>query len=83
MASGFGITGQQGRCYPIWMDFYGCMMETDQPSKCAELREDYFECLHHRKEIGRFNRIGQEIAKQEAQGESPLTSAPTPSTNPT
>mmetsp|Transcript_4946 Transcript_4946/g.17808 ORF Transcript_4946/g.17808 Transcript_4946/m.17808 type:complete len:81 (-) Transcript_4946:481-723(-) len=51
MASGFGITGQQGRCYPVWMDFYGCMMETDQPSKCADLREDYFECLHHRKEV--------------------------------
>jgi len=27
------------------------MMETDQPSKCADLREDYFECLHHRKEV--------------------------------
>ena len=27
------------------------MMETDQPSKCADLREDYFECLHPRKEV--------------------------------
>jgi len=31
--------------------FPQCMMETDKPSKCAELREDYFECLHHRKEV--------------------------------
>mmetsp|Transcript_8528 Transcript_8528/g.15767 ORF Transcript_8528/g.15767 Transcript_8528/m.15767 type:complete len:81 (-) Transcript_8528:81-323(-) len=72
MASGFGITGHQGRCYPIWMDFYGCMMETDKPSKCAELREDYFECLHHRKEIARYNQIGKELAKQEKLGNSPL-----------
>mmetsp|Transcript_8226 Transcript_8226/g.21201 ORF Transcript_8226/g.21201 Transcript_8226/m.21201 type:complete len:169 (-) Transcript_8226:303-809(-) len=39
------------RCYPIWMDFYSCMVETDKPSKCIDLREDYFECLHHRKEV--------------------------------
>mmetsp|Transcript_8225 Transcript_8225/g.21200 ORF Transcript_8225/g.21200 Transcript_8225/m.21200 type:complete len:88 (-) Transcript_8225:394-657(-) len=53
------------RCYPIWMDFYSCMVETDKPSKCIDLREDYFECLHHRKEISRVNRIGKEIEKQE------------------
>ena len=28
-----------------------CMAETDNPNKCIEQREDYFECLHHRKEV--------------------------------
>jgi NADH dehydrogenase (ubiquinone) Fe-S protein 5 len=48
------------------------MMETDKPSACADLREDYFECLHHRKEIGRLNRIGKELEKLKAEGKSPL-----------
>jgi len=27
-----------------------CMSTTDAPYKCRELRDDYLECLHHRKE---------------------------------
>lgn len=27
------------------------MADTDDPRKCFEAREDYFECLHHRKEV--------------------------------
>ena len=26
-------------------------METDNPYKCDLLKEDYIECLHHRKEV--------------------------------
>lgn len=29
-----------------------CMSNTDAPYKCRELRDDYLECLHHRKEVG-------------------------------
>ena len=39
-----------GRCYPVWMDFSKCMSEADSPQACAALRDDYLECLHHRKE---------------------------------
>ena len=28
-----------------------CMRDTDNPAKCRELRDDYLECLHHRKEV--------------------------------
>ena len=28
-----------------------CMSTTDAPYKCRELRDDYLECLHHRKEV--------------------------------
>lgn len=51
MASGFGTTGQVGRCYPLWMDFSKCLADADSRSACAAFREDYLECLHHRKEV--------------------------------
>jgi hypothetical protein len=53
MASGFGVKGNKGRCYAFWMDFSKCMSEADHPTSCAALREDYLECLHHRKEARR------------------------------
>ncbi len=28
-----------------------CMETTDDPRKCFAYREDYLECLHHRKEV--------------------------------
>ena len=28
-----------------------CMEDTDNPRKCHLHREDYLECLHHRKEV--------------------------------
>lgn len=33
------------------MDFSKCMSETDDPKKCKDFRDDYLECLHHRKEV--------------------------------
>ncbi len=51
MASGLGVFGGRGRCHPFWTDFSECMSKADVPSDCKEMREDYFECLHHRKEF--------------------------------
>ncbi|KAK4407010.1 NADH dehydrogenase [ubiquinone] iron-sulfur protein 5-A [Sesamum angolense] len=51
MASGWGITGNKGRCYDFWMDFSDCMSRCREPKDCALLREDYLECLHHSKEV--------------------------------
>lgn len=39
------------RCYAVYMDFSECMSKTDDPKKCNDFREDYLECLHHRKEV--------------------------------
>ncbi|XP_024451096.1 uncharacterized protein LOC7487782 isoform X1 [Populus trichocarpa] len=50
MASGWGITGNKGRCYDFWIDFSECMSQCREPKDCAFLREDYLECLHHSKE---------------------------------
>ncbi|GFP85592.1 NADH dehydrogenase [ubiquinone] iron-sulfur protein 5-b [Phtheirospermum japonicum] len=54
MASGWGITGNKGRCYDFWMDFSECMSRCREPKDCTLLREDYFECLHHSKEVYPF-----------------------------
>lgn len=35
------------------MDFSECMSKADDPKKCSDYREDYLECLHHRKEVRR------------------------------
>ena len=40
-------------CYPIWMDFSECMSKTEDPKACKDFRDDYLECLHHRKEVRR------------------------------
>lgn len=39
------------------------MYTADDPSECNDLREDYFECLHHRKEITRENTINEQRYK--------------------
>ncbi|WOL15751.1 hypothetical protein Cni_G24532 [Canna indica] len=55
MASGWGITGNKGRCYDFWVDFSECMSGCREPKDCAFLREDYLECLHHTKEVLPFS----------------------------
>lgn len=38
---------------PITLAVYcQCISKTDDPNKCVEIRDDYLECLHHRKEVG-------------------------------
>ncbi|THU56975.1 hypothetical protein C4D60_Mb11t22870 [Musa balbisiana] len=64
MASGWGITGNKGRCYDFWIDFSECMSRCREPKDCALLREDYFECLHHAKEFRRRNRVYKEEQRQ-------------------
>ncbi|KAK9805357.1 hypothetical protein WJX73_006028 [Symbiochloris irregularis] len=68
MASGFGLTGSTGRCYGVWTEFSECMRETTDPGHCRNLRDDYLECLHHRKEYTRLNAVYRERKKQLAAG---------------
>ncbi|KAJ7515700.1 hypothetical protein O6H91_22G024200 [Diphasiastrum complanatum] len=64
MASGFGLHGGKGRCFDVWMDFSECISRCTMPAECALLRDDYFECLHHRKEFSRLNAINKERERQ-------------------
>ncbi|URD79930.1 NADH dehydrogenase ubiquinone iron-sulfur protein [Musa troglodytarum] len=43
MASGWGVTGNEGRC----CDFSDCVSRCREPNRCALLLDDYLECLHH------------------------------------
>ena len=52
------FTSGVGRCFPFWQDVLACYVvntsaEDDSgKKKCAFALEDYYECLHHKKEVG-------------------------------
>jgi hypothetical protein len=46
----------QNRCYPFWQEVLGCYVVNSGEGeagkkKCVPALEDYYECLHHRKEV--------------------------------
>ncbi|KAF8477099.1 hypothetical protein BDZ91DRAFT_708670 [Kalaharituber pfeilii] len=59
MASGYGINGGVSRCFPFWQDLLACYVVNTADSnlegrwKCIPQRDDYYECLHHKKEIAK------------------------------
>ncbi|KAH8148689.1 uncharacterized protein LAJ45_07400 [Morchella importuna] len=63
MASGYGLHGGVGRCFPFWQDMLACyVMNTNSGSdegkwKCAPQHDDYYECLHHKKELAKAKAI--------------------------
>ena len=68
MASGFGVNGTTGRCFPFIQDFVRCMSENESPldetTGCRPLRDDYLECLHRTKEGNRLLAIRKEAYEQ-------------------
>ncbi|EHK96476.1 putative NADH dehydrogenase [Glarea lozoyensis 74030] len=58
MSSGYGLTGGPSRCFPFWQEVLACYVvntntEDDTgKKKCKPVLEDYYECLHHKKEVG-------------------------------
>lgn len=60
MASSYGCRGNVGRCFPYWQEFSKCMADASTPSECVDMKEDYMECLHHRKYYTRMNAIEME-----------------------
>ncbi|CAH1762090.1 15937_t:CDS:2 [Entrophospora sp. SA101] len=57
MASGYGYNGGIGRCFNFWQEFRKCYAMANRPEDCIMEKEDYFECLHHTKEIARAKKI--------------------------
>ena len=48
----YGVDGNRSRCSAFWDDLMSCVEQVgrnDQWKKCQNEREDYFECLHHKK----------------------------------
>ena len=59
MAEGPGLSGNRPRCAPFWDDFLACVVRVgrnDQWVQCQNYREDYLECLHHKKLVSLLSR---------------------------
>ncbi|KIW50075.1 hypothetical protein PV05_11696 [Exophiala xenobiotica] len=80
MASGYGLTGGVSRCFPFWQEYMSCYvinqndLEARKRGVCAPRLEDYYECLHHKKEYARTAAIQNALRKAEAA--SPRENAP-------
>ncbi|KAK3660021.1 hypothetical protein LTR56_000947 [Elasticomyces elasticus] len=80
MASGFGLTGGPSRCFPFWQEVLACYVvntNSDDDSgkhKCKPVLEDYYECLHHKKEATKIAALQAAYRRKEAQ--TPRDQAP-------
>ncbi|AEO56297.1 hypothetical protein MYCTH_2301055 [Thermothelomyces thermophilus ATCC 42464] len=72
MASGYGLNGGPSRCFPFWQELLSCYVingaEEDGAGKrkCVPAMEDYYECLHHRKEAARVKMLQAAYRQSEA-----------------
>ncbi|KAJ5157327.1 uncharacterized protein N7482_008427 [Penicillium canariense] len=79
MASGHGLNGGPSRCYPFWQEVLGCYVVNSGEGesgkkKCTPALEDYYECLHHRKEALRTMKM--QAAYRKAEAAHPRENAP-------
>ncbi|KAI5780347.1 hypothetical protein DFH27DRAFT_341077 [Peziza echinospora] len=71
MASGYGLNGGVSRCFPFWQDLLSCYVvntaggDSNEKWKCIPQRDDYLECLHHRKEIDKTKAINAAYRRYE------------------
>jgi NADH dehydrogenase (ubiquinone) Fe-S protein 5 len=68
MASGYGLHGEVGRCFPFFIDLCECMLKADAPEQCDDYREDYKECLWHKKQLARKYLVDKEIRRRKKLG---------------
>ncbi|KAF1350944.1 hypothetical protein BDV97DRAFT_295108 [Delphinella strobiligena] len=70
MSSGYGLSGGPGRCFPFWQEMLACYVvntnaeDQEGKKKCYPMLEDYYECLHHRKEAARVHALQAAYRKQ-------------------
>ncbi|KAF2091831.1 NADH:ubiquinone oxidoreductase 11.5kD subunit [Saccharata proteae CBS 121410] len=75
MASGYGLAGGPSRCFPFWQEVMACYMinaDENNPKavgKCQPVLEDYYECLHHKKE--HLKTLAMQAAYNKYQAENP------------
>ncbi|KAJ4389316.1 hypothetical protein N0V93_006782 [Gnomoniopsis smithogilvyi] len=71
MASGYGNNGGPGRCFPFWQEVLACYVvntnseDSSGKKKCVPVLEDYYECLHHKKEAARVMTLQAAYRKAE------------------
>ncbi|KAH7135677.1 NADH:ubiquinone oxidoreductase 11.5kD subunit [Dendryphion nanum] len=72
MASGYGLSGGPSRCFPFWQEVLACYVTNTNPEddrgkvKCQPILEDYYECLHHKKESARTLALQAAYRRQQA-----------------
>jgi len=68
--SGYGVRGGVSRCYPFWAEFKECLQTETKAdlSTCGPIREDYIECLHHKKEHAHVRAVNEKMAEDKANG---------------
>ncbi|KAL9085292.1 MAG: hypothetical protein Q9159_004801 [Coniocarpon cinnabarinum] len=70
MSSGYGSAGGPSRCFPFWQEVLACYVvntsaeDVSGQAKCKPALEDYYECLHHKKELAKVRAMQQEYAKR-------------------
>ncbi|OBT64043.1 hypothetical protein VE03_06675 [Pseudogymnoascus sp. 23342-1-I1] len=80
MSSGYGLNGGSSRCFPFWQEVLACYVvntnsdDTSGKRKCQPVLEDYYECLHHKKEAHRVGAI--QAAYRKHQASNPREDAP-------
>ncbi|KAF5621220.1 NADH:ubiquinone oxidoreductase subunit [Fusarium sp. NRRL 52700] len=61
-----------GRCFPFWQEVMGCYVvnttaaDDSGKKKCGLVLEDYYECLHHKKEHARALAMQAAYARSES-----------------
>ncbi|PGH20437.1 hypothetical protein AJ80_03583 [Polytolypa hystricis UAMH7299] len=71
MASGYGLNGGPSRCFPFWQELLSCYVVNSAEGesgkkKCIPVLDDYYECLHHRKEAARMKAMQRAYRKAES-----------------
>ncbi|KLU88775.1 hypothetical protein MAPG_07759 [Magnaporthiopsis poae ATCC 64411] len=81
MASGYGLNGGPSRCFPFWQEVMACYVvntsaeDPQSRKKCGPILEDYYECLHHKKERARTQAL--QLAYRKAERANPRGDPPT------
>lgn len=75
--------GGVGRCFPFWQEVMACYVvntsaaDDSGKKKCSPVLEDYYECLHHKKEHARA--LALQAAYARAQSATARDDAPSAS----
>lgn len=73
MSSGLGAHGSTGRCFLFWNAYSKCLRSATVPHKdCILERDDYMECLYHRKLVGEWHHLMCIYRRFKVVAENPL-----------
>ncbi|KAL0478994.1 NADH dehydrogenase (ubiquinone) Fe-S protein [Acrasis kona] len=72
MSSGFGVITPQGRCHQYYVAFQDCIAAghgVNSRKVCGPTVEDYFECLHSKKQNKWYGKIRKTVIQKHLEKE--------------